>query len=374
MVQERGDLVKVYLARPYIGNEEFEAVKRVLESRFLTEGDVTREFERRFAEYCDAKHGIATTSCSTALELALRTIGIGSGDEVIVPDFTYPVTGSVVSLVGANPVLVDVDLNSYNVTAEKIEEAITDKTKAVIPVSLFGNPLEKEVYRISEEYGIYIIEDAACSAGSILNGKKVGSLADMTCFSFHPRKVITTGEGGMITTNNDEFAERARSLKRFGMRNMNGQVKFVEFGTNYKMSNILSAIGLTQLEKIEKIMKIRIEKAKTYTEMLEKIDGIRPPEVRPNTRHNFQSYVCYVEKKGMRDKVREELAENGVESQIGTYCLHLEPAFRDVKRVGNLENSEKLYYNLVTLPLHHELTLEQQEMICGVIKGVLHGG
>ncbi len=365
--------MRVYLARPYIGNEEFEAVKRVLESKFLTEGEVTREFERRFAEYCDAKHGIATTSCSTALELALRTVGVKPGDEVIVPDFTYPVTASVVALVGAKPVLVDVDLNSYNVTAERIEEAITDRTKAVMPVSLFGNPLEKDVYKIGEEYGIYVIEDAACSAGSTIDGKKVGSFADMTCFSFHPRKIITTGEGGMITTNNDEFAEKARSLKRFGIKNVNGQIRFAEFGTNYKMSDILSAIGLAQLKKIEEIVKIRSEKAKIYAELLEDIEGIRPPEVKPNVRHNFQSYVCYVEKEGMRDKIRQELSKMGVETQIGTYCLHLEPAFKKVKKVGSLENSEKLFHNALTLPLHHELTLEQQERICKVIGDLLGG-
>ncbi len=366
--------MRVYLARPLIDEREFEAVRKVLESRFLTEGEVTREFERRFAKYCDAKHGIATTSCSTALELCLRTLGIGRGDEVIVPDFTYPVTASVVALVGAEPVLVDVDLNSYNVKAEVIEEALSDRTKAIIPVSLFGNPLEKDVYKLGRDYGIYVIEDAACSAGSILEGRKVGSWADMTCFSFHPRKVITTGEGGMITTNEDELAERARSLKRFGMRNVNGSVRFVEFGTNYKMSDILSAIGLAQLEKIEDIIRIRIEKARIYTEILEGIDGIRPPEVRPRTRHNFQSYVCYVEKDGMRDKIREELARIGVETQIGTYCLHIEPAFREVKKVGSLENSEMLFRNTLTLPLHHELTQDQQEMICRVIRDVLRSG
>lgn len=362
---------RIYLARPCIDERELEAVKKVLESRYLTEGPMTAEFEKKFAEYCEAKYGIATTSCSTALELALRTLGIRKGDEVIVPDFTYPVTSFVVSLVGATPVLVDVEISSYNVTAEKIEEAITDRTKAVIPVSLFGNPLDEDVYKLKDEYGLYVIEDAACSAGAMLNGKKIGSQADMTCFSFHPRKVITTGEGGMITTNSKEFAEKARSLKRFGMRSVNGQIRFVEVGTNYKMSDILAAIGLVQFEKIEDIIKARIEKAKVYAELLEKVDGIKPPEVRPNTRHTFQSYVCYVEKEGMRDKIRQELARKGIESQIGTYCLHLEPAFRDVKRVGNLENSEKLYYNLITLPLHHELTLEQQEMICKIIKELL---
>jgi len=362
---------RIYLARPYIDERELEAVKKVLESKYLTEGPMTAEFEKKFAEYCEAKYGIATTSCSTALELALRTLGIGKGDEVIVPDFTYPVTSFVVSLLGATPVLVDVDINSYNVTAEKIEEAITGRTKAIIPVSLFGNPIDEDIYMLRNEYDVCIIEDAACSAGAVLNGKKIGSQADMTSFSFHPRKVITTGEGGMITTNNEEYAERARSLKRFGMRNVNGQTRFVEVGTNYKMSDILAAIGLVQLEKIEEIIKDRIEKAKIYTELLEKVEGIRPPEMRPNKRHTFQSYVCYVERDGLRDKIRQELAKKSIETQIGTYCLHLEPAFRDVKRVGNLENSEKLYYNLVTLPLHHELTLEQQEMICKTIEKCL---
>jgi dTDP-4-amino-4,6-dideoxygalactose transaminase len=364
--------MKIYLARPKIGEEELEAIKKVLDSRYLTEGPITAEFERKFAEYSDAKFGIATTSCSTALEVSLRVIGVGKGDEVIVPDYTYPVTGSIVSLVGAKPVLVDVDIDSYNVTAENIEEAITDKTKAIIPVSLFGNPLKKEVYKIGKEYGLAVIEDAACSAGSMLEGKKVGSFADMTCFSFHPRKVITTGEGGMITTNNEEYAEKARSLKKFGMRSLDGQTRFVEMGTNYKMSDILAAVGLTQLEKIEDIIKDRIEKAKIYTELLEKIDGIRPPEIRPNTRHNFQSYVCYVEREGMRDRIRNELAKKGIETQIGTYCLHLEPAFKNVKKIGKLQNSEKLYYNSITLPLHYELTYEQQENICREVERIFH--
>ncbi|MEM2169634.1 MAG: DegT/DnrJ/EryC1/StrS family aminotransferase [Candidatus Bathyarchaeia archaeon] len=362
---------KIFLARPCIGEEEVEAVKKVLSSKFLTEGPVTNEFEREFAKYCEANHGIATTSCSTALELSLRTLNIGKGDEVIVPDFTYPVTASVVSLVGAEPVLVDVDLDDCNVTREKIEEAISEKTKAVIPVSLFGNPLQEDVYRVKRAHSLYIIEDAACSVGAMLNGRKVGSQADMTCFSLHPRKIITTGEGGMITTNDKELAERARSLKRFGIREVNGQLCFAEIGTNYKMSDILAAIGLVQLQKVEDIIKDRIEKAKIYTEYLSRINGIRPPRVRPGTRHTFQSYVCYIEKEGLRDKLRIRLAERRIETQIGTYALHLQPAFKKAKKVGDLKNSEKLFNNLITLPLHGELTADDIGEICKSIKAIV---
>lgn len=362
---------KIFLMRPYINNRELEAIKNVLDSRFLTEGPVTEEFEKKFAEYSDAKYGIATTSCSTALELALRTLNIGKGDEVIVPDFTYPVTSFVVSLVGATPILVDVDIKSYNTTVDRIEEAITKETKVIMPVSIFGNPLDREIYELKEKHDIHVVEDAACTAGAMLNDKKIGSQADITCFSFHPRKVITTGEGGMLTTNNEELGERARSLKKFGMRNIDGQTRFAEVGTNYKLSNILATIGLVQLEKIEEILKDRQEKANSYSELLEEIEGIQPPEVRPDTRHTFQSYACYIEKEGMRDRLREELAKENIETQIGTYALHLEPAFNETRQIGNLENSEKLFYSLITLPLHHELTQEEQLLICERISFLL---
>lgn len=358
---------KIYLMRPFVGEEELEAVKRVFESKYLTEGPVTQEFEKKFAEYVEAKRGIAVTSCAIGMELALQVLGIGPGDEVIVPSFTHPATGDCVCQVAAEPILVDVDLESYNITTEGIEEAITERTKCVIPVPWGGNPLEPEIYKLGEEHNIPILEDTACSAGAMIGDKRVGSLADISVFSFHPRKVMTTGEGGMITTNSNEFADKAHALKRFGEENG----RFVYHGTNYKMSNIVAAIGLEQLKKLDKILEDRIEKAKRYTELLEGLDHIRPPVVKPNVRHTFQSYCIYVEKEGWRDKLRQDLLKKGIETQIGTYALHLEPSYANVKRNGNLENSEKLFKNLLTLPLHHELTYEDQEYIVKSISKLL---
>ena len=358
---------KIYLMRPFVGEEELEAVKKVFESKYLTEGPVTQEFESKFAEYVGAKYGIAVTSCAIGMELALQVLGIGPGDEVIVPDFTHPATGDCVCQVGAEPILVDVDLESYNITAEAIENAITENTKCVIPVPWGGNPLDPAIYKLGAEYNIPILEDTACSVGAKIDGKRVGSLADMSVFSFHPRKVMTTGEGGIITTDDGEFAEKARSLKTFGAK----EGRFVYHGTNYKMSNIVAAIGLEQLKKLDKILEDRIEKAKRYTELLEGLDHIRPPVVRPNVRHTFQSYCIYVEKEGWRDKLRQDLLKKGIETQIGTYALHLEPSYANVKRKGDLKNSEKLYKNLLTLPLHHELTYEDQEYVCKTIKDLM---
>lgn len=351
---------KIYLMRPFVGEEELEAVKRVFESKYLTEGPVTQEFESKFAEYVGPKYGIAVTSCAIGMELALQVLGIGPGDEVIVPDFTHPATGDCICQVGAEPILVDVSLESYNISVEAIEDAITEKTKCIIPVSWGGNPLDTEIYKLGKEHNIPVLEDTACSVGAKIGDKKVGSLADISVFSSHPRKVMTTGEGGMITTNSDDFAEKAQSLKKFGV---DREGRFVYHGTNYKMSNIVAAIGLEQLKKLDKILEDRIEKAKRYTELLQGLDHIRPPVVKPNVKHTFQPYCIYIEKEGGRDKLRQDLLEKGIETQIGTYTLHLEPSYADVKRNGDLKISKKLFRNLLTLPLHHELSYEDQEYV-----------
>jgi len=352
--------------RPDIGSEEYDAVKRVLDSMYLTEGSVTQEFEKAVASYVGTKHASAMTSCTTALHTVLEVVGV-KGKEVIVPDYTYPATAEAVLLAGGKPVLVDVDIESMNMTSEILENAYDEKMNLFLPVSWGGVPLESEIYKTGKKLGLFNLEDAACSLGSMIGNDKVGKLADVTCFSFHPRKVITTGEGGMITTDNDEIAEKCHSFKHFGMKNG----KFVTIGTNYKMSNILSAIGLEQMKKIEKIVKERIERAKIYDELLAKIPGIRPAYSKRNTRQTYQSYTCYVEKEGMRDKIRQKLAENNIESQIGTYALHLEPAYASLKRIGNLKNSELLFKNALTLPLHNQLTIEDQEKVCNVIRSEL---
>ncbi len=346
-----------------MGDEELNAVKAVFDSKFLTEGVVTKKFEEEFAKSVGAKYAVAVPNCTIALELALRVLNIGPGDEVVMPDFTYPATAEAVMLVGADSILVDVDVKSRNVTLEAIKEAITPKIKAIMPVSWGGNPLDKEIYDFAKNAGIPLIEDAACSLGSELDGCKVGSLADLTCFSLHPRKVITTGEGGMITTDNLILYNKMHSFKHFGME----EGRFVTLGSNYKFSNILGAIGLEQLKKLEKIVTGRIEKAFSYNQLLKEKGYLTIPYVSEGNKHNFQSYTVLLKENGIRDSVISYLHSEGIESQIGTFALHTQPAFANLKNMGGLTNSSLLFNNLLSLPLHGELTLDDQKRVCGCL-------
>ncbi|OLC91694.1 MAG: hypothetical protein AUI92_07220 [Thaumarchaeota archaeon 13_1_40CM_3_38_6] len=345
-----------------MGPGEFTLIKKVLRSKFLTEGDVTKRFEQKIASYVHSKYAIATTSATTALHTALECIGV-KGKKVLVSDFTFPATVLVIKLAGGIPILVDVDKETMNVTRDIIENSIDKSTNVILPVSLFGNPLERNFYKLQRK-GIKIIEDAATNLGTKIGNDYVGALADMTCFSFHPRKIITTGEGGMITTNKKELAEYCRSYKMFGKI----KDKFIQEGTNYKISDILSAVGLAQLSKVEKIIRKRRAMAKIYDELLAKIDFIGTQKPMPHSRHTYQSYVCYITKPNLRDKLRKKLAAQNIETQIGTYALHCLPAFRKYRRKDNLSNSKFLYKNSISLPLHNELSQTDQELICKVIK------
>jgi dTDP-4-amino-4,6-dideoxygalactose transaminase len=356
---------RIFLMRPSIGSEEFTLIKKVLQSKFLTEGEVTQRFEQKIASYVHSKYAVATTSATTAIHTALVCIGV-KDKKVLVSDFTFPATVLALILAGGKPVLIDVDKETMNVTRDIVEKTADKNTHFVLPVSLFGNPLENEFYKLNKK-GIAIIEDAATNLGTMLNDRYVGSLADITCFSFHPRKIITTGEGGMITTNNKELAQRCRTYKTFGKIG----TEFVGVGTNYKISDILSAVGIAQLGKIEKIIKKRKEMATIYNELIDKIDFIEAQEPTPGSRHTYQSYTCYFTKPGLRDKIRKKLADENVETQIGTYALHCIPFFKKYLKQRRLENSEFLYKNSISLPLHEELTYEDQEFVCNTIKKTL---
>jgi len=323
---------KLKLIEPVVGQDELQMIQKVLESGWLTEGKVTKEFEEEVKKFVGVKYAAATTSCTTALELALRALDIGAGDEVVVPNFTHPATGNVVKWVGAEPVLVDVDLFSYNIDPEEVEGAITKKTRCIAPVSWGGNPLDMEpLLELKEKHDLFIVEDAACSLGAEYEGKKTGTLADITCFSFHPRKIITTGEGGMAVTNVAAYSERLSKLKIFGMETNDHGSRFVQFGVNYKLSDVLSAIGMAQMKKINEIIERRIELANYYDKLLAEIDSIRPPEKRKNTKHVYQTYAIYIEKENIRDKIIADLKKKNIETQIGTYALSLQPSYRAKK-------------------------------------------
>ncbi len=371
--EKEGKIKVIPLIKPYITDEVKKKVLEVLESGYLTEGPVTKEFEEKVRDYVGARHAISVTSCTTGLELALRACNIGKGDEVICPDFTYPATADVIKIVGATPVIVDIDPRTMLIDIDSLKRAITSNTKAIMPVSLFGNPLDWDaLYAIKDEYDLIIIEDAACSIGARYKDKPVGSLADISVFSFHPRKFITTGEGGMITTNNDEWANWMESYKHFGMDiNSKGSLpRFKIIGTNYKLSNVLAAIGLVQMQKIDELLEKRRSLALNYIQLLQEIDEIKIPEVTQGGFHSYQSFCIFAPN---RDEIIKKLKEQGMEAQIGTFALHLEPAFNSGTCIlkGHFNGSEYAYKHCLTLPIFYDMTMEDQKYVVETLKILL---
>jgi len=365
---------KIPLIKPYMDQRIKDKVCAVLDSGYLTEGPVTRQFEEAFRDYVGCKYAIAATSCTTGLEMALRALGIGPGDEVIVPDYTYPATATVVAIVGAQPVIVDVSKETMLIDYDGIESALTPKTKALMPVSIFGNPLDYDrLNRLKNQYGLYIIEDAACSLGAEYHGRKVGTCADISVFSLHPRKFITTGEGGMITTDNPDWAEWLESYKHFGMARPGSRegIVFERIGTNYKLSNILSAVGLGQLEKIEELLGRRIALSENYLRLLQTAPKIGIPATTVHGKHSRQSFCIYVDH---RDLVMRQMREIGIEVQIGTYSLHLHPAFAGnpaCRLAGSMAGSRAAFDRCLVLPLYHELSEADQEYVVEQLLSVL---
>ena len=363
---------RIRLIEPVVGVEEERLVSEVLKSGWLSEGPMTRKFEELVRGFVAARNAVATTSCATAMEIGLRAMGVNHNDRVIVPDFTHPATANVVFAVGAKPVLADVDLSTYNIDLDEVRRAAAKKARAIIPVSWGGYPLDKKrLDDLKDDLDLLVLEDAACSLGSECLGIKTGTMADATCFSFHPRKVLTTGEGGMITTDSDEYVEKLRSLKNFGIGKMGSDMRFLTYGSNYKMSDILAAVGVAQMAKLPDIIQRRIELAEYYDKLLSEVDGVRAPAKSPGVKHIYQTYAAYVEIEGARDKLIQYLRGVGIEAQIGTYALHLEPFYRTVEKQGELKRSKLLHENLIALPMCHNMTKEDQEHVVSHVEKFL---
>jgi len=354
------------LIKPYITKEVKDAVAAVLDSGYLTEGSVTHDLEGVLAGYIGSKHALAVSSCTTGLEMALRALHIGPGDEVIVPDYTYPATASVVNIVGAKVVIVDVDPQTMLIDLGALEKAITPKTKAIIPVSIFGNPLDYDrLNKIKKRYNLKIIEDAACSIGAEYKKIRVGDWADISVFSLHPRKFITTGEGGIITTDNAEWVEWMKSYKHFGMgqSTMREKITFDRIGTNYKLSNIHAAIGLAQMQHIDELLKKRRDLAANYTNLLRDCSEVSVPKTTQGGEHSYQSFCIFVKN---RDDVMLKMREQNVEVQIGTYSLHMHRAFNDNPNchiASEMSGSKYAYDHCLTLPMYHEMTDDEQQYV-----------
>lgn len=359
-------MTKIPLTKPYINQTVRDKVLEVLDSGFLTEGETTRALEKSIQSYLGAGLVLAVSNCTVGLEIALRAIGIGPGDEVIVPDFTYPATASAVLFTGAEVVLVDIDRDTMLIDMQALEVAITSRTKAVIPVSLFGNPLDyRHLIRLKDKYGFHIIEDAACALGAGYRNNPVGTQADITVFSLHPRKFITTGEGGIICTSNPEWADWIDRYKHFGIdRNAANHANlFAMIGGNYKLSNIQAAIGLAQMEYVKELLTERQRLALRYYNLLAKEDLIILPQVTPGGTHSYQTFSVMV---ANRDGIIQNMRTKGIEVQVGTYSLHLQPAFQNHARCrhkGSLADSDYAFRHCLALPLFPGMTHEQQDRV-----------
>jgi dTDP-4-amino-4,6-dideoxygalactose transaminase len=358
----------IHMARPQMGDEEKAAVLAVLDSGMLAQGREVAEFEQGFAEYCGVKHAVATSNGTTALHVAILANEIGPSDEVITVPFTFIASANSILYAGAKPVFVDIDPVSYNINVDQIEAAITPRTRAIMPVDLFGNPAEmSRIQEIADRHGIVIIEDAAQAHGAEENGRRAGSWGT-GCFSFYPTKNITTGEGGMVTTNDDCIADRARLLRAHGMR-----VRYYHetLGYNFRMTNIHAAIGLAQLPKLEAFNEKRIANATYLSEHLPK-DKVHVPQMRPGTRHVFHQYTVRLNPALDRDKVREELTAKGVGSDIYyPVPVHRQQLYLDLGYGDqSFPESERAAQQVLSLPVHPGLSQEDLETIVAAVEAL----
>lgn len=347
------------LADPRFGDEAVQAIARVLASGHLTQGPVVTEFEAAVAEFCGAAHGIATTSATTALELALAALDIGPGDEVIAADFTYPATGNVVLQRGATLRLADVDPATYCVDPAAVERLIGPRTRAVLAVDVFGLPADYATLEpLLARHGIPLICDAACSLGGAIGARRTGTFGRMSCFSFHPRKSLTTGEGGMVVTDDDALADRLRRLRNHGTERREWRATFVEPGYNARMSDLNAALGLVQVPRHADTVARRGVLARRLGDRLAELPGVRPQAVPAGTLHPYQAYVVVLDAGYDRDAAIAALRARGIESTLGTYAMHGEPAFARAcgTRAGDLPASQALMERTLALPLHERMS------------------
>lgn len=347
------------IAKPKIGDKEKQAIIDVLDSGMLVQGPRVKELEEKFASYCNAKHAIAVNNGTAALHTSLYAAGIKQGDEVITVPFTFVATANSIIMQGAKPIFVDIEPSTFNIDPEKVKAAITDKTKAILPVDLYGHIHNyNEIKKIAEEHNLKIIVDACQSVGAELDGKKAGSFGDITAFSFYATKNMISGEGGIITTNDDNFAEMAKRFRHHGQSEQT-QYQYHDLGYNYRMTDMQAAIALQQLENIEDFNAKRIENAKLLSQGLANIDGISLPAIKPNAKHVFHQYTIRVDNfKIPRDELIERLKQKAISSAVFyPKPLHLHPHFNKFGyNEGDFPVSEKLSKQVLSLPVHPLVT------------------
>lgn len=363
----------VQISVPDTGDEEWQACRGPLMSGWLTQGPNVAAFEKAFSARHQVGHALATTSCTTGLHLVLSAMGIGPGDEVIVPAFTWVATANVVLYCGATPVLCDVDVDTYNIDPADLPRKITQRTKAVIPVHLFGLCADMEAIRAVLPEGVRIVEDAACAAGASWRGAPAGGLGDAAVFSFHPRKSITTGEGGMVTTNDAALAETAEMMRNHGASVSEEQrhigprpyllPEFNLLGFNYRMTDLQGAVGLVQLGKLDRYIAERQARAEYYRDRLQQLAWLRMPHFPSDGTHAWQAFVTYVDPATSplpRNEIMGRLQAAGIATRPGTHAVHLLGLYRD--RLGlepdSLPAATACDANTMAIPLHNRMGKE----------------
>lgn len=375
-------MLKIPVMQPWLGEEEVDAVARIIRSGWIAQGPEVQTFEREFRDVVGAVDAVAVSNCTSGLHLALIVAGVGPGDEVIVPSFSFIATTNSVLYAGATPVFADVEISTGNISASTIEQVASPRTRAVILVHQAGVPADiAGIARFCSSHGIFLIEDAACAIGSSYMGELIGKHSELVAFSFHPRKIVTTGEGGMIATGNQEFATRLRKLREHGMSisavdrhssNISQIEDYPETGYNYRMTDVQAAIGRVQLVKMRKMVARRRELAKIYSEHFSEIGGVYPVGDPSHGLTNFQSYWIRLDTElGVsRNELMIALEGAGISTRRGIMTAHRELSCARFHTTP-LTTSEYLSDNSLILPLYHAMTESDQERVIEAFKSVL---
>lgn len=361
------------VCEPLLGEKENEYVLECLKTNWISsKGKYIEEFEEKFANYCGCRYGVSTTSGTTALHLAMASLGIGPGDEVIIPAFTMVATAFAVVYTGARPVLVDSEPETWNMDINQIEGKITNGTKAIMPVHIYGHPCDMDpILELARERNLYVVEDAAEAHGAEYKGKKAGGIGDVGCFSFYGNKIITTGEGGMIVTSDEEIAERARSLKDLAF-SRERRFLHTDVGFNYRMTNIQAAIGLAQFERIDELAEMRRRNARLYNEYLKEVKGIRLPIEKEWAKSIYWMYAILIEDEfGISTcELMDKLMKKGIDTRTFFIPMHEQPVFR---KIGLFKGekypiAEELSKKGMYLPSSSGLKEEEIRSVCDAIK------